>query len=267
MEAEKVTWVRIDSIGFKATPANNLGTLKHDFKDIWFYLDDNLKGTFQVPAKFPIIHQGAGNIIMLPGFMMNGFSGQRPIYTVIEPIRTSDVFVVDDTLVLNPVFRYDTNTVAPFLESFEFGSLSISKTTYSTADFTLVNSPTLSFEGSGCGHMGLSTSDPNTYGEAITMDSYVLPKNGRPVYLEMHYKCNTPFIIRLRGISTDGLNYDYDIGGLNSSDGKWKKFYYALTPELIKFTQGDKFHVIFRMTRNLDIANQELYLDNLKLIY
>lgn len=267
MEAEQVAWVRIDSIGFKATPANNLGTIKQDFSDVWFYVNDNLQGTYELPAKFPVIMNGNASVIIMPGFRMNGFSTQRPIYTVVEPFKDVWNFKIGDTIHFNPVLRYDTLRSTPYLESFELGSMSLTKTLYSSSDISLVNSASLAFEGVGCGYLSLSTSDPNSYAEILTIDSYILPKNGVPVYFEMHYKCNTPFIIRLRGITSDGYPYDFDIGGLNSSKNQWKKVYYALTPEILKFTQGNKFHLMIRVPRDLDNPMQELYLDNLKLIY
>ena len=266
MESEPVSWMRIDSVQFVPTPANNLGTGKHDFKDIWVYLNDNLQGTYELPAKFPIIHEGVSDFVFIPGISMNGFSGQRPIYTVVEPLRLQLNLSLGDTIKLNPVFRYDTTAVVPFNEGFEQGSMAMTKTTYSHSDFMLVNSPSIAFEGNGCGYMELSAGE-NSYAEAMSIDAYTLPKNGTPVYFEMHYKCNTPFIFRLKGLSSDGFGYDFDIGGINSSDMKWKKIYFAITPDIVKFALGNKFHIMLKIPRMTDIPSQELYVDNLKLIY
>lgn len=267
METEPVAWVRIDSIGFKATPANNLGTVKQDFRDVWFYVNDNLQGAYELPAKFPIIQNGSSQIIIMPGVLMNGFSNQRPIYTVVEPFRTTTTFTIGDTTYFNPVLRYDTLRTAPYIENFELGSLSLTKTPYSISDISLVNSPSIAFEGNSCGYVSNSSSDSNSYAEVITIDSYILPKTGTPVYFEMHYKSNTAFIVRLRGVTSDGLHSDFDIGGLNATNGKWKKVYYALTPEIVPFTQGNKFHILLRVPRLMDIPSQDLYIDNLKMIY
>ncbi|MGQ3012562.1 MAG: hypothetical protein ACT6QS_02545 [Flavobacteriales bacterium] len=265
-KTENAAWLRVDSIHFTTTEATQ-GTARQDLRDLWVYINENLQGTYQVPFKVPVIMDGTHNVILAPGILLNGMTGSRPLYTAVKPYYGSMTFVPGDTLVYNPSFEYDTTVTFAYLENFEQGSLSMYKTVYSTGDFTSVSGGNDPYEGNNCGLLSLNSGDASAYAEAATIDPYIFPKDGRGIFVEMHYKCNTDFIVKIRGVATDGSTYDFDIGGVYSSENKWKKIYFTLTPRVVEFSLGNKFHLMYRINRNTDVGDQRLYVDNIKILY
>lgn len=265
-KTEAAAWLRVDSMQFVTNPATQ-GTDRQDLRDLWVYVNDNLQGAYQVPFKVPIIAEGNAPVILAPGILLNGFSSNRPVYTALKPFYGSMNFVKNDTIYFNPVFMYDTLTKFAYLENFEAGSISIYKTVFSTGEFTSVSGGNMAYEGNTCGMLSLISGSESAYAEAATIDSYQLPKDGRGIFLEMHYKCNTDFIVKIRGVASDGTTDDIDVGGVYSSKDVWKKIYFTLTPHVLKYSLGNKFHLMYRINRSAEGGEQRLYVDNIKILY
>ena len=48
------------------------GTASAKITDAWIYLDDKLKGIFELPAKFPLLNEGEHSLKVFPGIKQNG---------------------------------------------------------------------------------------------------------------------------------------------------------------------------------------------------
>ena len=71
-------WIEVDSLSLTTTPAQ--GTNSHRFTDAWVYVNSNLVGAFELPARVPILAEGNTNIIIFPGVQLNGLTALRTPY-------------------------------------------------------------------------------------------------------------------------------------------------------------------------------------------
>src|SRR6476659_4435748 len=107
--------------------------------------------------------------------------------------------------------------------------------------------------------MFMGPSDTTTFAIESGSAMYV-PKNGVGYFIELNYKCNCPFFFDIK--TTQATR---SIIGFNTHD-TWNKAYINIT-YAIDVTPGTDVKLVFRMNRDATIPNQEVFIDNVKLIY
>lgn len=267
---EKATvpaWIEVDSMYLNTTPVQ--GSNSHRFTDAWVYINSNLVGAFELPARVPVLAEGNTNVIIFPGVQLNGLTALRTPYLKTVRYEASIDLVPGQTVTINPTYDYDTLVNFIFKEDFEgFGS-SVDRSEGAYGEFEAKQGdPATAFEGSGCGIIRHNGAE-NTITQIETNSWYVLPKGDvGGIYLEFNYKCNTSFTISLLcQPSSGGSDTKTGIIGLNPTYGEWKKIYIALSPVVNDFTTGNQFKPVIGFARQIDIPIQEVYIDNLKILY
>ena len=91
-----------------------------------------------------------------------------------------------------------------------------------------------------------------------------LPQAGAPVYLELDYKCNTTFLVGVY------VNYPLvvrkDLLFINPKED-WNKIYINLTGTISESINAPSFSIFVEMMRDFDQTENEIYLDNFKIVY
>jgi len=256
-------YLSIDSI-YLQTDYSLEGTTSQNITDAWVYVDDNLVGTFQLPACFPVLKEGKHSLSIIPGIKKNGIASTRVTYPFYSTITQTLNFVTDSTLSLVPQkTTYISTTKFSWMEAFEDVSISMDTTKQSMVNIeeTPVGS-SLVFEGA---HSGLIQMDSaKNFFEIVTHNYFSIPK--APVYLEMNFNTNTTFQAGVIVYSSDYIIYQTPVLNLAPTNSKWKKIYIDLTTTLNSYPNSTNYKVYLGGFKDSKVTNATILFDNFKLV-
>jgi hypothetical protein len=259
---EVPAYLKIDSI-YITTDYSTQGSASHHITDSWVYVDGQLIGVFEMPAKFPVLATGIHKVTVLAGIMKNGISSTRGAYDFYTPINLNVKFGMDSVTGLKTLkTTYATSANFLWREDFEGTSISVDTTDRSTVPIkTTPEGSLLTIEGI---HSAIMVTDTaNDFAEAQTHLSYTIPS--AEVYLELNYNINT--IMTVGVILTGTSAYlQMPVLNLNVTGGKAKKIYIDLTPSLNSTTGMDHFRVYFGGFKDSDVDKGIMIVDNMKLL-
>lgn len=226
--------------------------------DAWVYIENELQGVYELPAKFPVLETGNKEIRIRAGIKNNGIATSRiyyPFYAsyIIENFN----LIAEKEHTLSPVVNY-VEEISFFLEDFEGVGLEIDTTNNSNINFIIINS-----NGNSYGYAELHDSINNF--EIATEELTNLPKNGAPVFLELDYKSNTEFLTGIY-INEATIVIKENLVWVREKD-EWNKIYINLTPIISSYTNATSFKLFIKMERNFSILENKIYFDNIKLVY
>ena len=255
------TYFQINEIGFNDNINGETSTYK--ISDVWFYVNDQKQGIYEMPCTFPVIGDGTNNIKIFSGIKVNGISASRDIYPFYESYDTILNFISDSILSLVPTTKYkqnlnfysedfdglgnnfdisinsDTNFISPFPTDSVYGQLS-------NVGKVILQNPFLNFE-------------------ATTFEIDDFPSAGSPVYIELDYKNNSTFIIGAY-VNFSQSVIKKSIIAINPSED-WNKIYVNLTPTINESIGAQSLKVFISMLRPESMNSAELSIDNFKIIY
>jgi hypothetical protein len=254
-------FIRIDTIIVDSTCYDSTGSISSKIDFAWVYINDNFQGAYQLPAKFPVIGEGVKNIKIFAGVYEFGNGTTATRYIFYDEWETTDTLVVEDTLFLSPHVHYNRDPISlkiPSIQDFDMKGSDFQLASGSQGNYN--PSQTVgAFEGGICGNIHLSNGDT----ASCTLESataITVPKGLPGYFLELNYRCNSPFTF---GIKTS--TGSRSIIGFNTKD-TWNKAYINIT-YAIDVTPGTDVKMVFTMPRDLTLADQDVYLDNIKLIF
>ena len=234
----------------------NFGSITENITDVWVYIEDNLQGVYEIPVEFPVLDEGIKNIRLKAGIKANGIASTRIQYPFYSSFLDTINLVKDETIEIFPTFSYN-DAFNAIIEDFENSGTTVDSTISSEIDFTIVNedenkyafaeivSPLINFE--------------------IATQDLTLPQQGAPVYLELDYKSSTEFLVGMY------INYPQDVVKSElvwvTSKQDWNKIYINLTQTVSESIGAQSFKVFINMRRNDPSSNEEISLDNIKVLY
>ena len=255
------TYFQLNSIDFEDNINGESSSSK--INDVWFYVNDQKQGIYELPCIFPVIGYGINEIKIFSGIKVNGISATRDIYPFYETYDTTLTFYSDSILVLNPKARYKEN-LKFYLEDFDGIGNNFDISVNSDTNFIIPFVTDSVYENSSkIGKVVIN--EPFLNFEATTFEIDDFPGAGSPVYLEMDYKNNSSFIIGTY------INYSQSvikksIISINPSE-EWNKIYINLTPTINESIGAQSFKVFISMLRPENKQSIELSIDNFKIIY
>lgn len=241
------------------------GTASSKITDVWVYAGGAYIGTFELPARIPILLEGKHKITFGAGIKANGIASTSEFYNLYKfqeielDLLPGKVTVVDTfSVTYFPAIQYIWNE--DFEKDTSGGGISLDTTGFSLAE--IFPDSVEVFEGKRSLKMQVTTAFNFIECRSIG-DGYILPV-GRDVYLEMDYKCSQPFIMGLIGVTNNGEKRIPIIQLNPKSD--WNKIYIRLGPYVNFNSDAFKFKVYFRVALPSTLTEGTVYLDNLKLI-
>jgi len=242
--------------------ANSAGT---NVTDAWVYINDNLQGVYELPARFPVLAQGKQKLRIRAGIKDNGIAATRVAYPFYSSFIIEDQdFSPEMEIMLEPVVSYieNTNFYSSYLiedEGFEGNGINLEPTLIS--DTTIIE----------------ITEGGNKYGAGILTDSFMtfeiateeldsLPQQGAPVYLELDYMSNTQFLVGLYVNFPQGAVLQKDLLWVTPKE-EWNKIYINLTSSISESIGAESFKVFIGMKRDFDQNINSMYFDNFKVVY
>lgn len=259
LEATIPSYISIDQITV-ATNYSTEGTSSQKIKDAWVYVDDNLIGIYELPAKIPVLKEGSCNLKIYAGIKENGVTDARARYLFYAPYDKQVTLVKNKVLSISPELSYTSTTKFAWMEDFEKASLSF---TYTSGSDTTINKTTADvFEGITSGKVFLTSS--MGFFEMQSPEVSTIPRNGTAVFLEVNFKTNEPVLVGIYA-DTDQFGVVY----LNKSTA-WNKIYINLTGVINSQPYASSYKVFFGVSNSsvsFGVTNPEFYLDNIKLIH
>lgn len=275
LEATVPGYLVIDTFNVNYSEANRTGRGLINISDAWVYVNDDIQGVFELPARIPLTDVGEGQTITIgPGIKVNGIAATRDEYQFYQRAVFQDIDITADSVFkLTPTIDYYSTTEFPLLENFESSILAFDSIPgYGDVTIDRVrldeNDPYLERY---VGYIRLNSSEPDV---KIISQYYSLPGSGSPVYFEIDYRCNARYVIGLAIQPSSGSAYDYPIMWVNptnnngSSEPVWNKIYLDLTDQ-ISFADEDAlyFGITITATHTTSLDSSYFYFDNMKLVH
>lgn len=256
-------YIHIDKIDLVNVPTNLL-TAKQDITDAWVYVDNELIGAFEMPCNVPVlVGDGTHEVKVLAGVKQNGISSTRAIYPFFRAYTVTTTLTRGQSVSLAPQVEYFTTTNVDWTENFEGSGttwMDIPGSPFMNV-FKKDITPGDAFEGNGCGYIRLT--DDTTQCRIKSSQSYALPTDGNPVYLELHYRSNNSFVV---GLETNTSEFRPWITVNPSST--WNKIYIDLTSTAYQQPIASSFQLYFATAKETSAGTDaEIYLDNIKLLH
>lgn len=242
-----------------------VGTASHNIKDAWVYIDGQVLGVYELPARFPVLSEGRHSLNIAAGIFVDGVSATRTKYPFYNFYDTIVDFVAGQTLVLPasiPV-KYFEGQHYTWYEDFEgtgetFISNSPTPTGYAQLEPELSNA----FEGTRSAKFTLFIDEPKFDGQML--DGYpIVTQNS--TFLELNYKTEQPFSVGMR-VSTGVSTKTVYVATVNTS-AAWNKIYIDLSKVVNENQSADLFRVYIYAELSSGRSQSIVYLDNFKLIH
>ncbi len=245
---------------FVLTTTAGQGTAAQKITDVWVYVDGNVQGIYQLPAQFPVVNLGKHDIQLFAGIRNNGIKSNPVIYPFLNSFTKTLDLTSGKIDTLRPTTTYISSTNFKIVESFETGNtLSLDRDNTSAIRFGQVDN---GFEGKGA---GLTMTKTNSYFEKGIITKTQLPDASQSIYLEMHYKTQSPLAVGVFGSSaTNSSGLTTYIVTLFPTD-VWNKTYINLTND-VKAMRLTDFQIVFKSLLPDSISTATVLIDNIKLL-
>jgi hypothetical protein len=263
-KAETPFYIYFDNVELK-TKLQTEGAPSHKISELWVYADGKFLGAFSKGNPIPIISDNDNiEVNVIAGIRANGSKNDFQQYFPLQSIKYILKHIPGAIDTLDAVFSFADNTQFVFIEDFENGNIfTFDIDTNPATSITI--SKTDPFSGQNCGYISLDKTNSIIEVTSST-EFFQLPTSGKTVFLEVDYKCNTPFVIGLTGkdIKTD-KEYSSDIILLTEKEN-WNKLYLNLTSTIQQSGLG-LYKINFRAEHADEKEKSEISLDNIKMLY
>jgi len=244
-------YLKIDYIAFDEVNTTS------NIIDAWVYVNDKLQGIYELPAKFPVLEEEIQTVRIKAGIKVNGIASSRianPFYTSYYEDIT---FIPHVTKTITPIVNY-LDSINFFLEDFEGTGVNI--------DISPISDTTLLKFVDGDNHFGVGVLTDSLFTFEIATDELKdLPQAGAPVFLELDYKSNTQFLVGVYANYPQSV-IQKDLLWINPKQD-WNKIYVNLTTTISEGINASSFKIFIGMKRDFELEKNELYFDNLKVVY
>jgi hypothetical protein len=223
--------------------------------DAWVYVDDQLQGVYELPATFPMLETDYQTLRIKAGIKSNGIASSRIAYPFYTSFIDTVLFTPNQTITVAPTVSY-LDSLDFWLEDFETGlSLDTDSLSFSIDNFNGIDNK----------YGKITLQDSMFLSEITTFEFPHLPQSGAPVFLELDYKCDTEFLVGVY-VNFPQSVLQKDLLWINPKND-WNKIYINLTSTISEGVGAESFKVFIGLKRDFDLEKNELYFDNLKIVY
>jgi hypothetical protein len=259
-------YIEIEQFDYDPTPTlQEMGpSTSTKIKDVWVYVDNQFQGTYELPARFPLLKTGTSKLVLVPGIYLNGISSTRSPYPFYKGSDHEINVPENGTVQINPVTSYFDLVNCSYCESFEGTGFSLTPTSQSdTVIYQLPAGDPEIFEGAGSGVVYLQTADSKF--EVTSTSDYDLPGAGAPVFLEFDYKINQEMEIGLIVNIPGAASIKVPVIIIRPSL-TWNKIYIQLGNKVSSYGNNARFNVYFAGDKDPSVLKSIFYLDNIKVV-
>lgn len=267
-------YIRIDSISYvdsSVSPPNVPRANTQRIVDAWVYADGEYIGTFELPAKVPIL-KGAGSrrIGVRAGVINNGQTNDRVQYPflgtyqiTIPDVQLGETYTINPRVSYNELVAFPDGNSRQFFETFDGPGYQVKiDTNLSTVDTLFITTdPSIAFDGKTAlitmnqsGDVFLAKTDRN----------FVLNTKLEASYLEMNFR--TDVLLKVGIYAKQGASVKIvPFINLNPTGNQWRKVYLQLASTLSAYP-GHVFDFYFTAAHDTTLTQTTVLMDNINLI-
>jgi hypothetical protein len=250
-------YLSIDSIGVKNLNYPLQGSANHNIKDAWVYIDNELLGVFELPARFPILKEGKHSVSISGGVFENGISATRVRYPLYTSFEVTADFIPGQTVnfPITPEINYFPGIAYDWFEDFEGNTYSFDSILGSKAGFIPFNNDQ-PFEGNFSGKIFINEAK-NYFKGACTNDNVDI-NSFSTTWVELNV-----------GIQVKKANGDVlDIYAVTINRSEiWNKIYINVSQIIGTNPTAQNFKVSLEAELEAGRTESNIYIDNIKLIH
>lgn len=258
-EAKIPAYISIPSITLSTDYATE-GAASSNITDAWVFVNDDLVGVYELPAKFPVLKEGDFTIKVFAGIKDNGIAASRTRYLMYDPHVEQIRLTPSDTVEIVANVKYNSEVKFTWLENFEKASTSFLY--HDNSDTIFNKQAAVVKDGIYSGQIYLE--DEMDFFEATSIPFSNIPLGGT-VYLEMDFKTNELLFV---GLYLDDEQYSHIT--LTPTDD-WKKIYINLKETTKKKRNASELKVYIGLKEEGNVifytSQPEIYIDNIKLVH
>ena len=250
------TYVKINSIELGYNTSSYI-------TDAWVYINGQLQGVYELPAKFPILEKGNTNIKVYAGIKNNGIASDRVIYPFYSADTINKVLTINSTTEIEPPVNIKENIDGKF-EDFDNGYSFNSDTRFQK----LANGP---YGDYGSLSLNLLSDADSIFITEINYKDFPLsfdnvPQQGSPTYMELDYKNNTSFLVGMYINIPNSPTIEKALLWINPKED-WNKIYIDLTQTVSEAIGAETFSIFIKMQRDSNLVQNKLDFDNIRIIH
>lgn len=266
------SFLRIDEVKLVTDLALE-GTSSSKITTVWVEIDGEIHGVYELPAEVPVLAEGTHEVTILAGINENGNSSTRLPYPFFTDYTETITFEKEKVHYLNaatdsvPRVEYRSSTTIELIEDFEgVGSNLVPGSSSDTLLYTVQDSA-VSFwvPGENGYRSGVAYMPKHAAIWEVTEQTGRDLSAGMPVFLEMNYKTDLPLVVGMY-ITTPSQIIQAQTAYINPSED-WNKIYINFFSEVTGYSTALEFKVFIGSLTNGSEEFQEVYIDNLKLVY
>lgn len=269
-EPGEPAYIRVESIQFAVDPLGTEGAGTSNITDAWISVDGQQLGASTFPAMFPVILDDAfstNSIRVTAGIKNNGITNTRAMYPFYEAYITTDDLEPGEVLTINPTVNYDSRAIIKIVDDFEDPNQPVFNVDLDgNPNTTVLNDSSDARTGKYAGRINIDAANLECTVASSVRYSNLIGLGSTPVYIEMDYKTNVPVQVGLRAhYSTSNIDAIYK-GGVNDSQGAWRKIYFEFTTEVFG-SNAPEYSILLRAVRPVGSDEPEILIDNIKLVH
>jgi len=247
-------YIKIENIYLGENDSNSTIT------DAWVYINGQLQGVYELPAKFPVLEEGNANIKVYAGIKNNGIASDRVIYPFYSSDTTNKVLTINASTEIYPTLNIKENIDGQF-DDFDNGYSFNSDICFQV----LSDGPYGKY-----GSLSLSDSDSILITEINYQDFPLsfdnVPQQGSPTYMELDYKNNTSFLVGMYINFPNSPTLEKGLLWINPKED-WNKIYIDLTQTVSEAIGAETFSIFIKMQRDSNLDENKLDFDNIRIIH
>ncbi len=252
------TYLKIDNITLDE------GNTTSNITDAWVYINGQLQGVYELPAKFPVLEQGNTDIKVYAGIKNNGIASDRVIYPFYSAYTINTTLTIDSTTEIYPSVNIKENIDGQF-DDFDNGYSFNSDTRFQK----LANGPYGDYGSLSLN--SLSDTDSIFFTEINYQDFPLsfdnVPQQGSPTYIELDYKSNTTFLVGMYINSPNSPTLEKNLWWGYPTKDNWNKIYIDLTQTASEAIGAETFSIFIKMQRDNSLDENKLDFDNIRIIH
>jgi hypothetical protein len=252
-------FLQIDSITVNSLNTGVTGSNSSKITDAWVYANNDLLGTFELPAKIPILDP-TGDVTVIPGIQINGFAGVRGPYQFYKNATIPLDWPLGTIKIFNPKVVYQDKVELLAEEDFETGNSFGPGAGDTTISVITKTTDTNVYEGNKSGHIYLTTTKPRGVG---VWETEIDLANNKKYYIELNYKCDVDFEVKVSTLKSSIYN-EQSVAGVRAKT-TWNKIYLELG-SILGIVQGEKYKIIIDSKLTGGKLKGYVYIDNFKIV-
>lgn len=246
-------------------PSQKEGSESHRITDLWLYVNGQYQGTYPLGKLMPITSNNKNvRINIFAGIKNNGIADTRIFYPFFDFLTFDTLVKAGTTIERNFTFAYKASTTFTWTENFDnidIAGRSLENDSRFDGEMDTA-APDDSFEGKSL-KVTLPANGIKARIVTSRSEGYFLPTGTSNVYLELDYKCDTPFTV---GVTSSDGTQNSPAMVINPQEN-WNKIYIQLSTA-VNVLVTNNYKVYFEFSKPLsDAKSKQLFLDNIKLIY